>query len=275
MSIEDSSLPQSVPQLRRSTARGGRIIADPGYKFGRWTLIREDGFTVTGQQKWWCKCDCGIEKSNILANLMHGFSRGCKKCSRHPDHEMPRNVEYATWRNIHKRCEQPSASQYHNYGGRGIRVCERWESFENFLAYMGPKPTPMHSIDRIDVNGNYEPENCRWATDKEQGRNLRKTVYLTVDGVRRPLVEWAEIIGIRKRTLHGRLKRGWSDDEIVHGKPAIPVAEKNHKTNPDGSGVSTTCLHCGSFFTQRPGIGRPRKFCAAMCAQAYKRRRTQ
>lgn len=121
------------------------------------------------------------------------------------------------------RCCNPKSQVYENYGGRGITVCERWlESFENFFADMGVCPTGL-SIDRIDNDGPYSPENCRWATDKEQGRNKRTCRFLEMNGERLPLSEWAERLGIPENTIRNRLRRGWSDErtltEPIHWNP--------------------------------------------------------
>lgn len=106
------------------------------------------------------------------------------------------------------RCQTPTDSAYPHYGARGITVHPRWESFAAFLADMGPRPAGT-TIDRIDVDGNYEPGNCRWATSKVQGRNKRHTVFLTIDGERKCLAEWAEQCGLSHSTLYSRLKAGW------------------------------------------------------------------
>lgn len=111
-----------------------------------------------------------------------------------------------------RRCYAPKTDRYPQYGGRGIRVCARWlGSFENFYADMGPKPTPRHSLDRIDVEGNYEPTNCRWATRTEQARNTTRNRLITHNGVRKTLVEWAECAGMSSDLLRNRIDRyGWN-----------------------------------------------------------------
>lgn len=128
------------------------------------------------------------------------------------------------------RCNNPSDKAYHNYGGRGIKVCARWESFDNFLEDMGPRPSKKHSIDRIDNDGNYEPENCRWATSKEQSRNRRKTIYITIADVTMPGIEWCERFGISYVAFFERYRSGWPDHECVYGKPSANVFTYKGKT---------------------------------------------
>jgi hypothetical protein len=116
---------------------------------------------------------------------------------------------YQSWRHIFQRCYNPKHNAYNRYGGRGIKVCDRWlESYENFLLDMGERPIGMY-LDRIDNNGDYTPENCRWATPKEQARNKRNNHLLTYNGETRCLAEWAEITGIHPQTLINRIRNGW------------------------------------------------------------------
>lgn len=121
-----------------------------------------------------------------------------------------RRLEHNSWYSLRSRCRNPKDHAFHNYGGRGIKVCERWESFENFLADMGPRPSPKHSIDRIDVNGDYCPENCRWATRQEQNSNRRDCHYLTHNGETLTVYEWARRTGLSDGAIRYRMKQGWS-----------------------------------------------------------------
>ena len=115
-----------------------------------------------------------------------------------------------------ERCLNPNCRDYNNYGARGISVCDRWiNSFENFYADMGPAPSPAHSIDRIDANGNYCPENCRWATKREQDRNKRDTISFTYQGESKKLVEWSELLGIKYTTLKAAFQRGEDMDSYI------------------------------------------------------------
>lgn len=110
----------------------------------------------------------------------------------------------------------PNSADWPNYGGRGIRVCDAWQDFEQFLRDMG-EPQPGQTLDRIDVHGNYEPGNCRWADRTVQARNTRKNRLITLDGVTKPLIEWCEERGLGYWTVHARLRRGASPEEALRG----------------------------------------------------------
>ena len=118
-----------------------------------------------------------------------------------------------------QRCFDSNHKHFHSYGGRGITVCERWlgeQGFANFLADMGPRPSAQHSIDRFpDNDGNYGPDNCRWATSSEQNRNRRDNHLITADGETMCIAAWAERTGIHRNTLFNRLRLGWTDEETV------------------------------------------------------------
>ncbi|MFF7550943.1 hypothetical protein ACFZCU_46175 [Streptomyces canus] len=121
---------------------------------------------------------------------------------------------YQTWRNMRSRCENPNVPAYKNYGGRGITVCERWKSFDNFLADMGERPEGM-TIERIDNDGNYEPSNCRWSTYQQQGRNTRANRRLTWNGETKTIIEWAETLGVKAFTISARLRMGWTTEDAL------------------------------------------------------------
>lgn len=113
------------------------------------------------------------------------------------------------------RCRRPNNHAFASYGARGIKVCQRWHSFENFAADMGERPSTRHSLDRIDNNGSYEPGNVRWATPAEQVRNTRRSVLLTMDGKTLCVADWATELGISRYTLYDRLRRGWTPSRTL------------------------------------------------------------
>lgn len=123
--------------------------------------------------------------------------------------------EYAIWQAMRQRVMNPNNHEYHRYGGRGITLCERWNSFENFLVDMGHRPSSEHQIERRDNDGNYEPSNCCWATRFEQMNNLGTTIYLEHDGKRMSLGNWAKKLGMPKGTIATRLQRGYSVEKAL------------------------------------------------------------
>lgn len=124
-----------------------------------------------------------------------------------------------------RRCLTPGVANFHLYGGRGITVCDRWKSFENFLEDMGERP-PNTQIEREDNDGNYSPENCRWATSREQARNRRSNTLISCDGETRSQVEWSEITGIKETTIAERLVRGWSVKDALTESLVCPRSLK-------------------------------------------------
>jgi hypothetical protein len=124
-----------------------------------------------------------------------------------------------------ERCRNPKVAFFKHYGGRGISVCERWQTFENFYADMGPMPTARHTVERKDTNGNYEPSNCRWATRREQARNTRTNRRVTFDGKTLCVAEWAEQTGLPAHTIAERLRAGWSVHDALT-KPTRKVRQQ-------------------------------------------------
>lgn len=188
------------------------IIDLTGMIFNEWTVL-ERATSI----HWRCRCSCGKEKLIQPNSLKTGKSKscGCKGSDWCRKHGMDGTSTYNIWSVMKQRCHNINHGLYQNYGGKGISVCDRWrESFNNFHADMGTKPEGM-SLDRIDPKGNYSPENCRWASSKEQNRNKINTIYLEYKGERKPLAEWAEIKGMRRKTLRERLKMGWTVERAL------------------------------------------------------------
>ncbi|WP_157140531.1 hypothetical protein [Achromobacter xylosoxidans] len=186
-----------------------------GRKFGRWAAIGPKS-----KRKWLCRCECGAEKAVDVYSLLDGRSTSCgclraeQVTQRNTTHGQAGTQTYRVWKRMIARCEVPSAAKFKNYGGRGIKVCERWHSYPAFLSDMGERP-PGLSIDRIDVNGDYEPGNCRWATDQEQARNKRTTRLIAVDGADRCISEWSAISGVSPGMIGWRIAKGWPPKRAI------------------------------------------------------------
>jgi hypothetical protein len=198
-----------------------------GRRFGRLIAIKRVE-RVNGFNKFRCKCDCGNETIVWGPSLSNGCTKSCGCLHLETaaaqgramyQHGMCYSAEYRTWHYMKMRCLNSTYSDFAAYGGRGITICSQWlNSFETFYNDVGPRPSSNHSIDRIDVNGNYEPGNVRWATPLEQGRNKRNTRMLEINGESKTIGEWAEITGIRYQTIWNRLKYGWSSRDAVYGR---------------------------------------------------------
>ncbi len=194
-----------------------RIATDEtGKVYGLWTVLGLHGVNANYERLWLCRCRCGSERAVCGSELRKGESGGCFSCRGGATHRMRGAPEYGVWSGMKSRCSNPKDGNYTDYGGRGISVCDRWSLFENFFDDMGPRPSPRHSIDRRDNDGNYEPGNCRWATRKQQSRNRRCTRFLSHHGETLPVTEWAERFGLTGSLICRRLKMGWTTEDSLH-----------------------------------------------------------
>ena len=196
-------------------------------KFGKLLVTKECGRNQKREMLWKCLCDCGNYVEVPTYRLISGKTKSCG-CIRNEllltysdykreSHGMAKTRLYKTWVNMRNRCNRPTERGYKNYGGRGIKVCVEWQnSFIPFMEWaLSNGYDDTLTIDRIDVNGNYEPNNCRWVTQKEQNNNMTSNVRLTHKGITHNLTEWSKITGISYPTLQGRIRRGWKTEDIL------------------------------------------------------------
>ena len=187
--------------------------------FGRWTVLSASQSRQHKSVMWFCKCICGKIKEVNGHALRRGISKSCGcmrdelSAKRNAKHGGARLSEYSVWSRMKNRCFNKGGQDYKDYGGRGISICNRWlgdDGFKNFLDDMGERPSAFHSIERLDFNGNYSPENCCWATSKEQTRNYRRNIFVELLGGEMCLKEACERAGANYKTVYQRLRRGWT-----------------------------------------------------------------
>lgn len=166
-------------------------------------------------------CVCGTKKEIFDSFVNTGRIRSCGCLRSQLTHERrfshgdTASAEFRIWSGMRTRCYNRRCKAYPDYGGRGIIICERWRDYENFLADMGRRPSPKHTIERVDNNGNYCPENCEWVLKSEQSWNRRNIVYLTLNGERKSITAWARQLKVDYRVLHARRVAGWTDKQIL------------------------------------------------------------
>lgn len=189
-----------------------------GSRFGRLVVLAREG-SGSRPVRWRCECDCGSETVVAYKHLAYGGTKSCgcyreevraERARTHGHSGRGRTPTYITWEAIKQRCQNPNAVGYEIYGGRGIKLCERWQSFSAFLADMGERP-PGSTIDRIDVEGDYSPGNCRWASKREQANNRRNARRITFEGQTHSVTEWARRHGMSRGVLFHRIfSSGWT-----------------------------------------------------------------
>ncbi len=214
--------------------RGTNIINMTGLRVGRWTVqVRAERVGKKGQVYWHCRCECGVERDVMGSQLRSGTSQSCgcyssdATVSRFTTHGGSRTPEYRVWITAKSRCYNPDNSKYRLYGGRRIKMCNRWRhDFSAFLADMGPRPEPRLTIERINSNGDYEPGNCRWASATDQNRNTSRNNFTTHEGETHTVAEWAQIVGMHYVTLYHRLHiLNWPVDKAL----TTPVGPARNK----------------------------------------------
>ncbi len=207
-----------------------------GDVFGRWTVVTA---AIKNNDRWSseCKCECGNIGVVRHEKLLSGKSKSCgcwrdenltthgatKRSVRKDSHE------YWIWNMIIQRCTNPKVKNWMDYGGRGITVCDRWLVYENFIADMGKRPTPGHSIERKDNDAGYSLDNCRWATKPEQAKNKRNNRFIELFGRRQHLAEWAREYGVDHTLIISRLSRGWSDIDAVTKPPRTIIRREENE----------------------------------------------
>lgn len=205
-----------------------------GKKFNRLTVIKF-AYNKNKRNYWECKCDCGNTtfvttsklttlwtKSCGCARKTHGFTSGGKT-----------SRIYQTWSDMKLRCSSENSKIYKYYGGRGITVCNDWLKFENFYNWaISSGYTDKLTIERLNVNGDYEPKNCTWVTQKIQMRNRRCSVFLMFDGENKTIAEWSEIKNISQKTLGERIKRGWSVCDVLNKPVKVQNGPIRSNLNP-------------------------------------------
>lgn len=212
----------------KSSDISSRKCAD-GDRFGRWFVIKFSHKNSWGKRYYLCHCDCGKEVTVIERTLLNGKSTscGCFRTENLTKHGCASNEgksrEYGIYHAMRSRCSDPKRRGYERYGALGVKVCERWvESFENFIVDMGPCPKGC-SIDRFPKsNGNYEPSNCRWATNAEQARNKSSNIMIEYKGESLCLADWAKGLGVRQNTLTYRIRK-WDDVEKAFTTPFTKI----------------------------------------------------
>lgn len=191
-------------------------------RFGKWLVVEESERSSSGGRNWLCECDCGKRSVVDQGNLKAGKSSKCKSCaSREANLEHGMGVQskglYSVWKSMKSRCLNPNRKSYSRYGGRGITICDTWQTFEGFLSDMGSTYQEGLTLDRINNDGNYELSNCRWATAIEQGSNTSKNVRIEFEGSLYTEAELHRLTKVPRTTLQARRRRGLVGEDIVYG----------------------------------------------------------
>ena len=234
--------------ILQGTTKGGsmKTVDLIGQRFGRLVVIKDTGkLSVPGRNKiWLCKCDCGKLTEVHSGRLRCGETKSCgclryAKRSEHPEYKDERL--YSVWVGMRRRCRDKKVKEYKNYGGRGISVCEEWNEYSAFRAwalstgYDENAGTNECTIDRINVNEDYCPENCRWVNSKVQNNNRRNNRLITYHGKTQTVAQWEHELGRRKGQISERLHMGWSVEDAIE-RP-IQMRKRKNSLNLSGPAV--------------------------------------
>lgn len=201
----------------------GKFIDLTGQRFGRLTVIKRDESKPKANGVYWlCKCDCGNVTSVRSKDLRCGFTTSCGQHFKgHVTHGLSKTKTHKVWMDMRARCFNPKKERYPRYGGRGITVCDEWASSDGFMTFYEHVSKLEHfgkdgyTLDRIDVNGNYEPGNVRWATDAEQRRNRTDNHYIEINGARMIFADVVRLAGVTRKTIYDRLVRGETGEQLL------------------------------------------------------------
>lgn len=189
-----------------------------GLRYGHWTII----YRCSDRNKVFCKCDCGTERALYIHKLQQGKTTRCSKCTprlHSVSHGMSGTRLYGIYRGIMRRCYNKTDAAYPDYGGRGIVVSDEWRNdFLRFASDMGERPSGA-TVERIDNDGPYSADNCKWATRKEQCNNTRRNINLTWNGRTQTVAQWCDELGVSQVMILKRLKRGWSAADALNTRP--------------------------------------------------------
>lgn len=208
-----------------------KLIDITGYKYNMLTVLRRVDNDKNGQSRWECKCDCGNITVAKGANLKNGAVKSCgcllHKAPKNKKHGESNTPLYQMWISMIYRCHNEKNQAYKFYGARGIRVCEEWHDYEAFKRWVEEtKPEGKYTIERIDANGDYCPDNCTWITMSEQANNRRSNILIRYNGEEHNLMKWCEILNRDYKNVHNRMyKLGWSFEKAI--STDIDISKRN------------------------------------------------
>lgn len=221
--VEKTVHSQALREGRTTSCGTCKSRVKPNMQFGRLTTVEK--FKRSGKTHWKCICSCNNLCEVSQSDLVTGNTKSCGclnrelSSQRKTKHGLSDTRLHRIWSGIFTRCENPAYAEYYNYGGRGISICDEWREFLPFYEWaMSHGYSDGLTLDRIDGNGNYCPENCRWATPKEQSNNTRRNVHITYNGLTMNATQWEEKLGLRRGVVADRKRKGWSDIECIEGR---------------------------------------------------------